>query len=69
MKSRHYIRKEGRKMGKKGTYHGLGYLVNTCMEQNRIREIVLAELGRIRWNLAEYSRLPQITVRLPSHGY
>ena len=56
-------------MGKKGTYYGLGCLANTCTEQNRIREVVLAELSRIRWNLAEYGRLPQIAVRLPSHGW
>ena len=68
MKSKHYIRKEGRKIGKKGIYCGLDCLVNTYMEQNRIQEVVLAELGRIRWNLAEYGRLPQIAVRLPSHG-
>ena len=30
--------------------------------------MVLAELGRIWWNLAEYGRLPQIAVRLPSRG-
>ena len=28
IKSKYYIRKEGRKMGKKGTYYGLGCLVN-----------------------------------------
>ena len=69
MKSRRYIRKEGRKIGKNGTYYGLGCLVNMYMEQNRIREVVLAELSRIRWNLAEYGRLLQIAVRLPSHGW
>ena len=63
------IKKEGRKIEKKGIYCGLGCLVNTYIEQNRIQEVVLVELGRIQWNLAEYSRLPQIAVRLPSHGW
>jgi hypothetical protein len=57
IKLKHCIRKEGRKIGKKGIYHRLGYLVNIYTEQNRIWEVVLAELGRIRWNLAEYSRI------------
>ena len=37
--------------------------------------MVLAELGRIQWNLAEYGRiwqiavrLPQVAVRFPSRG-
>jgi len=44
-----YIRKEGKEMGKKGIYCGLGCLVNTCMGQKRIWTAVLAELGRIWW--------------------
>ena len=57
IKSRHCIGKEGKKIGKKGTYCGLGCLVNMYIKQNRIQEVVLAELGRIRWNLAEYGRI------------
>ena len=30
--------------------------------------MVLAELSRIWWNLAEYGRIWQIAVRLPSRG-
>ena len=35
-RSKRYIRKEGRKMGRKGIYYGLGYLVNIYIKQNRI---------------------------------
>ena len=31
-KLKHYIRKEGRKIGRKGIYYGLSYLVNTYTE-------------------------------------
>ena len=48
IKSKHYIRKEGRKIGKKGIYYRLGYLVNIYIEQNRIQEVVLAKLSRIQ---------------------
>ena len=34
-------------MGREGIYRKFGCLVNMCMEQNRIRVAVLAELGRI----------------------
>ena len=47
IKLKYYIKKEGRKMEKKGIYYRLSYLVNIYIEQNRIREIVLAELSRI----------------------
>jgi hypothetical protein len=57
IKSRHCVRKEGRKIGKKGIYHRLSCLVNIYTKQNRIQEVVLAELSRIQWNLAKYSRI------------
>ena len=47
MKSRRCVRREGKEMGRKGIYCELGCLVNTYTEQNRIRVVVLAELGRI----------------------
>jgi len=33
---RRYVRKEGRKTGRKGIYCRLSCLVNTCIEQNKI---------------------------------
>ena len=57
IKSKHYIRKEGRKKKKKGIYYGLSYLINIYIEQNRIQEVVLIELSRIQWNLVEYGRI------------
>jgi hypothetical protein len=47
IKSRRYIRKEGRKIGKKGIYHRLSCLVNIYIEQNRIQKVVLVKLNRI----------------------
>ena len=47
IKLRRYIRKEGRKIGRKGIYCRLSCLVNTYTEQNRIWVVVLRELNRI----------------------
>ena len=47
IKSRRYVRREGKEMGRRGIYYKLGYLVNIYTEQNRIRVVVLAELSRI----------------------
>jgi hypothetical protein len=71
IKSKGYVRKEGKKAGRKGIYRWFSCLVNTYTEQNRIQVAVLAELGRIRWtwqdslDLAEYGRMRQIAIRLP----
>ena len=74
IKLRRCVRKEGKKMGRKGIYRQLSCLVNTCTGQNRIRGAVLAELGRIRWtwqNMAECGGEWRIAVdcgKLPSRG-
>ena len=72
IKLRRCIRREGKKTGRKGIYCQFSYLVNTCIEQNRIQVAVLAELGRIQWtwqNIAECGRLLSDCRRLPLNYY